>query len=275
MPEIVQAQADHPALQPFKTLRRRDNNIPDGCFIGDGRKVVRRMLESDLRLRTVVFTDRWLEFFGKSIERRTEPDLRVLVVPKEVVDGIIGYKVHQGVMALAEIPPAPRLEDLARGPSPFLVALDGVADAENVGAIVRTCAAFGVTGLIVGPGTCSPWVRRAVRVSLGGVLRVPVHATDSLPESLRHLGGRGFACVAAHIHGEHRESWNTDFTGPSCLVFGGEAEGVTPEVLAACRHVVYIPMAPGWDCLNVTASVAALLYEAARSRSGYRTQTNL
>ena len=266
MNRIETVTADHEALTPFRTLRRTDGNVPPGCFIGDGRKVVRRMLESDVRLRTVVLTDRWLEFFGKAIERRTETDLRVLVVPKEVVDGIIGYKVHQGVMALGEIPEAPRLEDLVEGPSPFVVALDGVADAENVGAIVRTCAAFGVTGLVYGPETCSPWVRRAVRVSLGGVLRVPAHRADYLPAALRLLGERGIACVAADIRGERKASWETDLSGPTCLVFGGEADGVTPAVLAECRRVVYIPMAPGWDCLNVTASVAALLYEAARGR---------
>jgi tRNA G18 (ribose-2'-O)-methylase SpoU len=263
---IESAAADHEALTPFKTLRRSDGNVPDGCFIGDGRKVVRRMLESDARLRTVVLTEKWLEFFKPALARRTEPDMQVLVVGREVVDGIIGYKVHQGVMALAEIPKAPRLEHLATATNPLLVALDGVADAENVGAIVRTCAAFGVTGLIVGPQTCSPWVRRAVRVSLGGVLRVPIHASEDLPATLRLLGEGGVASYAAHIHGENRASWETDLAKPACLVLGGEADGVTAPVIAACRHIVYIPMAPGWDCLNVTASAAALLYEAARAR---------
>lgn len=263
MKYVEAATPDHEALTPFKTLRRSDGNVPEGCFIGDGRKVVRRMLESDVRVRTVVLTERWLEFFKPALARRPESDLQVLVVGREVVDGIIGYKVHQGVMALAEIPAPPRLEDFKAATNPLLVALDGVADAENVGAIVRTCAAFGVTGLIVGPRTCSPWVRRAVRVSLGGVLRVPVLASVDLPETLRALG---IPSYAAHIHGENRASWETDLAKPACLVLGGEADGVSAPVIAACRHVVYIPMAPGWDCLNVTASAAALLYEAARGR---------
>ena len=265
MATIEHATAEHDALTPFKTLRRSDGNVPEGCFIGDGRKVVRRMLESDVRLRTVVLTEKWLEFFKPALARRTEPDLQVLLVGREVVDGIIGYKVHQGVMALAEIPKPPRLEDLTVS-NPLIVALDGVADAENVGAIVRTCAAFGVTGLIVGPQTCSPWVRRAVRVSLGGVLRVPTLVSDDLPATLRALEGKGVASYAAHIHGENRASWETDLAKPTCLVLGGEADGVTEPVIAACRHVVFIPMSPGWDCLNVTASAAALLYEATRAR---------
>ena len=265
MATIEHATAEHDALTPFKTLRRSDGNVPEGCFIGDGRKVVRRMLESDVRLRTVVLTEKWLEFFKPALARRTEPDLQVLLVGREVVDGIIGYKVHQGVMALAEIPKPPRLEDLTVS-NPLIVALDGVADAENVGAIVRTCAAFGVTGMIVGPRTCSPWVRRAVRVSLGGVLRVPVHASDNLPATIKSLEAQGVASYAVHIHGQNRASWETDLAKPACLVLGGEADGVTEPVIAACRHIVYIPMAPGWDCLNVTASASALLYEATRAR---------
>ncbi len=266
MPRIEPAAAGHPGLAPFTTLRQKDAKVPDGCFIGDGRKVVRRMLAWPGRLRTVVVTERWLGELRAEIEKRPEPDLPVLVAGKDVVDGLIGYDVHQGVMALAELPAPATLTSLVQTDRPLLVALDGVADAENVGAIVRTCAAYDVAGLIVGPRTCSPWVRRAVRVSLGGVLRVPVHFSDDLPRTIGELKKRGVTTWSAHIHGESRSAWETDYRDATCLVLGGEADGVTQPVIAASAGVIYIPMAPGWDCLNVTASAASLIAEAARQR---------
>lgn len=266
MPSISRATPDHPGLEPFRTLRQRDARIPEGCFIGDGRKVVRRLLSWPGRLRTVVVTERWLEEFRPAIEARADPALEVLVVTREMVDGLIGYEVHQGVMAMAEIPAPATVTSLVQTDRPLIVALDGIADAENVGAIVRTCAAFDVTGIVVGPQTCPPWVRRAVRVSMGGVLRVPVLPAEDLPETLREFRRRGVESWAAHIHGDHRANWDVDWRGASCLVLGGEADGVSQPALAACRGVVFIPMAPGWDCLNVTASASALLYEAARQR---------
>ena len=71
---------------------------------------------------------------------------------------------------------------------------------------------------------------------------------------------------AAHIHGERESVLGTDLTPPCCLVLGGEADGVSTEVLDACKKVVYIPMAENWDCLNVAASAAVLLYAARNTR---------
>ncbi len=234
-------------LESFGSLR--GHRCPPGFFIGDGAKVVRRML-SLAREVTVLCTPEWVE------KLPLPPGTDVRTAPPERLNAIVGFRLHQGIMAMARIPyPGP-----LRGS--FLVALDGLSNEENVGAVLRTCAAFGVEGVIVGPETASPWHRRAVRVSLGAPLKVPVHFTKDLPGTLRPL-----RAYAAHIHGTRRDYRGIDFTQDCCIVLGGEAEGVSPAVLEACRETIYIPMAEGWDCLNVGASAATLLSEAARQRS--------
>jgi tRNA G18 (ribose-2'-O)-methylase SpoU len=221
--------------------------VPDGYFIGEGYKTVRRMLEH-AKIEKILLTPEWHEEFGD----RIPPDAEAQVVKKKDVEKIVGFRLHQGVLAMARIPEPP-----AEPPKGLVVALDGIADAENVGAILRTCAAFGVDGVLVGPGTCSPWVRRAVRVSLGAPLRVPVHATDDLAATIRSLD---FPAYAAHIHGDRTTLEEAAPAPPCCLVLGGEADGVSKPVLDACRKTIYIRMAEGWDCLNVAASAAVLLY---------------
>ena len=233
-------------LERFASMR--ESGCPDGHFLGDGIKVVRRMLARNAAVR-VLITPEWLEKIslpdGVEVRTATRPRL----------EEITGYRLHQGIMALGRIP--------ATGPvqGSLLLALDGVVDAENVGAILRASAAFGVDGVIVGPGTASPWLRRAVRVSIAAPLHVPCHFVRDLAETLRPLNA-----WAAHIHGDRQDYRAVDLTKDCCLVLGGEADGVSDAALGACRGRVMIPMAGGWDCLNVASSAAVLLSEVRRQR---------
>ncbi len=255
--------ADESDFDAFSSLRNRQ--IPEGAFIGDGLKVARRMLAGPLTLDRILLSQKWLDMFRAEIEARPETQLRVRLAPQSKLAEIVGFDLHQGIMIMGRMPRVPTIASVLAGKkAPLLLAMDGLADAENVGAVMRTCAAFGVDGVIVGAGTCSPWTRRAVRTSLGAVLRVPVCESDNLAATLRSLDG--VACYAAHIHGEHRVITKVDYSGPTCIVVGGEADGVSAPVLAACRSTIFIPMAGGWDCLNVGAATAVLLYEATRAR---------
>lgn len=234
-------------LEPFTSLRH--GACPEGRFIADGARVVRRMLSAGAAER-LVCTEDWAS------RLTIPPGVDVAVAPRERLESVVGHRLHQGVMGIGRIPdPGP-----VRGS--LLLALDGLADAENVGAVMRNAAAFGADGVLVGPGTASPWLRRAVRTSLGAPLHVPVHPVDDLAEAVRPLNA-----WAAHIHGRSLEYTEVDLKADCCLVLGGEAQGVSPEVVKACRGVLRIPMAEEWDCVNVAASSAVLLAEVRRQRS--------
>ena len=231
----------------------RESGCPEGHFLGDGIKVVRRMIAGKAALR-VLTTPEWLV-------KITLPDgVEVRTATRSRLEEITGYRLHQGIMALGRIPsPGPLQGSL-------LLALDHVVDAENVGAILRTSAAFGVDGVIIGPRTASPWLRRAVRVSIAAPLHVPCHFVSDLAETVRPLNA-----WAAHIHGDRRDFRSVDLKKDCCLVLGGEADGVSDAVLEACRGRVMIPMAGGWDCLNVASSAAVLLSEVRRQRDSAST----
>ncbi len=226
----------------------RESRRPPGHFVGDGLRVVRRMLEKKAAVRLLCSPD-WLE------KLPPHEGVDVLTAPRDRLDRLVGFRLHQGIMALGRIPPPRPLS------GSFHVALDGLNNAENVGAVLRTCAAFGVEGVLY-DGTCaSPWLRRAVRVSLAAVLQVPLHPLPDLATALQPLNA-----WAAHIHGERRDYRELDYRGPVCIVIGGEDKGVTGPVREACKGTIYIPMAGGWDCLNAATSAAVLLAEVARQR---------
>lgn len=262
------ATLDLPELAPYRTLRRAVDHVREGIFIAEGGRVVDRLLTSDLGVVSALLTPEWVERLRPQLESRKDP-LAVFVAPVALVERIVGFHYHQGAMAVGRIPAArPLQESLAIAPRPRLaVALDGLTSAENVGTIVRNCAAFAVAALLVGETTASPWLRRAVRNSMGTVLSLSVHPAPALASVLGALrSGHGFRLVAATPAGSmplHEASLVND----CCLVFGHEGLGVSPEVLAVCDETVAIPMPPEVDSLNVASATAVFLYEARRQQA--------
>ena len=274
---------DLPELAPYRPMRRPLEHERQGIFVAEGEKVVRRLLESRFEVVSVLLPEKHLEAFRPLLEARPEK-LAVYLADKKLLEQLIGFSMYQGHLAVGKIPPPASLDDiLSKNPKPLLlVAVDALTSAENLGALARNCVAFGVQALIVGETSSSPYLRRAVRNSMGTIFQLPVielaklgqrhqftakpHTTKStLLECLKELRGRGVRSIAAHPRTETKLS-QADFSGDCCLVFGSEGDGISPEVLEACDEAVAIPMPPAVDSLNVGAAAAVFLYEVARQR---------
>jgi tRNA G18 (ribose-2'-O)-methylase SpoU len=276
---------DLPELQPYATMRRPLEHESEGIFVAEGTKVVQRLLESTFTVVSVVLPEKWLEDFRPLLEARPEAII-VYLADKKLLETLTGFSMFQGVLAVGKIPPPVSLDNiLSKNKKPLLcVAVDGLTNAENLGALVRNCVAFNVQALIVGETSSSPFLRRAVRNSMGTIFQLPVvelaklglrhkfttkpHVTgQTLKECLKELRQHGVRCIAAHPHTNRTFLSQADFSGDCCLVFGSEGEGITPVVLEACDEAVAIPMPPTVDSLNVGAAAAVFLYEVARQRS--------
>lgn len=269
---------DRPELAPYRTLRRAAEHAARGIFVAEGDKVVRRLLASEFEVVSVLLPESRVAEFEPLLHRRPEPKIPVFAVTqKSVLEELVGFEMFQGVLAIGRIPARVTLRHaLANSARPRLfAAVDGLTSAENIGLLVRNCAAFGVQALLVGETSSSPFLRRAVRNSMGAIFQLPVvelqieageGAARTLPEALQELRLQGIRCVAAHPHTERRFLSQAELTGDCCLVFGSEGSGISPAVLAACDEAVAVPMANGVDSLNVGAAAAVFLYEAARQR---------
>jgi len=259
---------DHPALAPYRTLRRPIEHVRQGIFVAEGEKVVRRLLnDSRFEVVSVLLPDKWLAAYEPLLAAHPQT-VPVFTADCRLLEQLVGFHLYQGVLAVGRIPPPPTVASLlANAPRPrLLVAADGLSNAENVGVLVRNCAAFSVQGLLVGETCASPWLRRAVRNSMGNIFQVPIVETASMLDELRLLRAAGVRLVAAHPHTEQHTPATTDLTGDCCLVLGSEGDGLRREVLAACDVAAAIPMPPTVDSLNVTSAAAVFLYEAARQR---------
>jgi tRNA G18 (ribose-2'-O)-methylase SpoU len=259
---------DLPELSPYRTMRRMAEHERNGVFVAEGEKVVRRLLQTNLEIVSLLLTAEWLAALRESMERRPET-VQAYVAEKKLLETMVGFQLYHGLLAVARIPPAWSLDQaLAKCARPyFLVALDGLSSSENLGVVVRNCAAFGVQALLIGEMCGSPWLRRAVRNSMGGIFHVPIVPVTNLAAALRQLAASGCKVVAAHPHPESKAPSAADFTGDGCLVFGSEGHGISSAVLQACPERVGIPMPAHTDSLNVSNAVAVFLYEVCRQRT--------
>ncbi len=256
-------------LEPYKTLRRPVDHNREGIFVAEGEKVVLRLLESRMQVVSILLTPEWLESLRERPELSSRETL-VYVAPKRLMETIVGFHLHQGIMAVGKIPPPVGLFDLLpRLAKPYLlVAVDGLTNAENLGVLVRTCAAFGVQALIVGETSSSPYLRRAVRNSMGTVFTLPVAPVENLSKALRQLhASYGVETIAAQPGSTKNLLPQINVRGACCFVFGSEGEGISPSVLEACSETAAIPMHNGVDSLNVAVAGAVFLYEVRRQRA--------
>jgi tRNA G18 (ribose-2'-O)-methylase SpoU len=258
---------DAPELALYRTLRRVEEHERAGVLVAANHKVIKRLLASRYTVVSALLTPAWLEILEPQLRARPEA-IDVFIAEEPLLETITGYKLHQGALAVARIPPLPDFETLLKNsPRPrLLAAVEGIASAENMGAIVRNCAAFGVHFLIVGETCGSPFQRRAVAGSMGTIFEQPVVRVPDLVETLASLRTRGVRCLAAHLRADAKKLAAADLRGDCCLVFGAEGPGLTAAAVAACDDMVEIPMPSHMNSLNVAVATGIFLYEATRQR---------
>lgn len=190
---------------------------------------------------------------------------RTQIMKERTLTEAAGTSDHQGVIAWAEPYPYADPWELAAGERPLLACLDQVTDPRNLGAVIRSAAGAGATGVIV-PAHGAVQVTPAVcRSSAGMVERLPVAVVPNLARYLAEIKRDDLWSFAA-VADASQTMWQADLTGGVVLVFGAEGKGVRPLVRKTCDAAVSIPLASGVESLNVSVAAAVLLYEARRQR---------
>lgn len=259
---------DQPELAPYRTMRRQHDQREQGIFVAEGEKVVRRLIESDVEVVSLLLPEKWFHDYEGILAKRPEKEIRAFTAERKLLEQLTGFSMYQGVLAVGRVPPAPSLSRVIESAArPWLfLAVEGLSSAENMGGLVRSAAAFGVNALISGETCCSPWLRRSVRSSMGTIFKLPIIEPKTLRSTLQEAKDNGMRIVAAHPHTDERKLSQADFRGDTVIVLGSEGSGISKKVLDLCDDEVVIPMHHGVDSLNVGTAGAVFLYEASRQR---------
>ncbi len=266
MPLERVASLDDPRLADYRHVPDPELLRRGEVFVAEGRLVVRTLLASSpLRTRSVLLTGNAFRALADVVEPRLA-DTAVFLVDEGVIEALTGLNINRGCLAIGERPArATAAHLLARLPAArHLVVLEQVANADNMGGILRNVAAFGADAVVVGPGCCDPLYRKAIRVSMGAALRVPFCHADDWAAGLLAIRAAGFT-IAALVTDEGADDIaccgaTLSADARLALMAGSEGDGLTPEALAHADVRLRIPMAPGVDSLNVATATGIALH---------------
>lgn len=257
MPPIRINSLDDPRLEPYRHLKDTNRTRWADLFIAEGEKLVRRLLASDFEVESVLLSDRFEAQLGSLVSR----DVPTWILADELIEPLVGFNFHRGILACGRRRSSPTLEGIAP-PGPLTIAICAeVQDPENLGAILRISAAFGVNGVLVGRGSADPLSRRVLRVSMGAALRLPIRESPDLAADLERLRDHLDMQLAATVLDRSAEPLSTA-TRPDrfALVFGSEGHGLPPSIVSLCQRRITIPMNQRADSLNVAVAAGIFLH---------------
>jgi len=266
-----------PAVAAYASVRDRDlaraENRADGAFVAEGEVVVRVLASARQRrfeIRSLLVEGRRAEAIADVIASLPE-GTPVYVAPQDVMNGIVGFAIHRGILALGERGPDLAVADvlgsghgIARGRS-VAVGLVSLTNHDNVGSIFRNAAAFGARGVLLDAATCDPLYRKAIRVSVGGALVVPFARCLTAHAMIDEATALGWEVLGLTARGD--ESIGAVTREPTrvgrLLLMGTEGDGLPSDILARIRRVK-IDMTETLDSLNVAVASGIALFEATR-----------
>jgi tRNA G18 (ribose-2'-O)-methylase SpoU len=255
---------EDPRVAGYRAIADHDRLHQLGVFIAEGRLVVRRLIElRQWTIESILVTSAAIDNLSDVLPNTTAP---IFVVDQDVMNGIAGFNIHRGCLALVRRPAATTLDRIAAGPLSRILVLEGVNNPDNVGGLFRTAAAFGIELVVLGPGCGDPLYRKAVRTSMAATLAVPFVTAPQWPRAIVDLRTDGFTVVALTPAMTAVPLEDVRPIPKLALVVGTEGDGLTAAAMAASTLTARIPMTPAVDSLNVTTAASIAMYHCFAER---------
>jgi 23S rRNA (guanosine2251-2'-O)-methyltransferase len=261
----------HPAAKRTQSQQRRPAKRTDETETVLGRNPVLECLRAGVPATAlyVALGTESDERLTESVTRAADLGIAILEVPRTDLDRIATNHLHQGIAL--QVPPYNYLhpDDLLtaalQSPPALMVALDNISDPRNLGAIVRSVAAFGGHGVLIPQRRSASVTAVAWRTSAGAAARVPVARATNLTRTLKDWANRGVRVVGLDAGGDTTLD-DLDGTDPMVVVVGSEGKGLSRLVRQNCEEVVSIPMAGDTESLNASVAAGVVLAEIVRQR---------
>jgi RNA methyltransferase, TrmH family len=265
-PRLIESR-QNPRVKELRAALARTGRTPSGLIAIEGEHLAAEALRSHLRFATVFLRDGYQPPFA------IPDDAEHLLLPPDVFLSAVATEQPQGIAALVHPPvfsPDTYPDTLFRGQAALILVLAGLQDPGNVGTLLRSAEAFAATGVLLLPGTASPWNPKALRASAGSAFRIPaITATEA--EALDLLAQHNIPAIAAVARSGI--SVSAAPLAKSCaLLIGNEGAGLSDSLIAAAAHRITIPMPGNVESLNAAIAGSLLLYEISVQRAAKRSK---
>ncbi len=250
-----------------KAVRRLQNErrfrSQEKLFMVEGTRWLTEMLALACPAKTIFYTERWLKtaVHSQILQQLSHLGQSPLLVSEEVMAEMSDTQTPAGILAVMPMQPRP----LPKSPT-FLLVLDGINTPGNLGTMLRTAAAAGADGVLLGPNSVDLYNPKVVRGGMGAHLRLPIHSKSWAEIAQIVKGMQVWVATMAAEMNYTAVNWQK----PSALIIGSEAAGASSEALAIATGSLTIPMQAATESLNAAMAAGIILFEAVRQRNKMR-----
>ncbi len=253
------ATLDAPGLAEYRDIAHPDRLIARRVFVAEGRLVVERLVTRGTHQVRSLLLSTAAAAAMDAVVRRLPSAVPVYVAPQDVMNGVVGFNIHRGCLALAERPASRPLEPSDLAAAGRVLVLEGVNNPDNVGSLFRAAAALGAELVVLGPGCGDPLYRKAIRTSMAATLLLPYRVAAPWPDALALFRQEGVAIVACTPAPDAPSLYETRLPARAAVLVGAEGPGLSRSALTYSDVRVRIPMHGQTNSLNVATAAAIVL----------------
>jgi len=239
-------------IKEFVSLRK--SNVDEEQVVVESKNVFKKLFENGIKIHKIFITPEHLDFIK---EHCKNIDFPIYTSTTELMKEIVGYKIHQGMIALIDKPKYISFDEIQGN----VFVLNSLTSPENVGSIVRSCAAFNIKTLIVDEKTCSPFIRRCIRVSTGNLFNINVYKSSDLKNDLIALQQQNYQVLAAANATNAVSLKDYEFTEKSAIIIGNEGFGVEKEIMEISDKILKIDINENVTSLNASIAASIILFK--------------
>lgn len=262
MPRHHLTSLTDPRVAPYAHLNQTNLTRGSRLFVAEGEKVVQRLIASDFVTDSILAEEEWAE----RLEPLVLAETPIYVAPRELLTELVGFGFHRGVLACGRRQPLRELPEIIppEQQRALVLVCPAIQDPTNLGSILRSAAAMGVSAVLLGGECADPFSRRVLRVSMGSAFFLPVRESPDLSGDVVALQNEhGFEVLATVL--DPAVTPLTEVHRPTrlALVLGSEGHGLDDRWRQLCPQQITLPMQAGIDSLNVAIAAAVFLYHFA------------
>lgn len=257
---------DNSVIKRLRSLSDPKHRKKEQSFLIEGVKMVEEALRDRAGVTLLVASPALVQHHGKGVLKLAEArSIEVIWISDKLMDAVSESKTPQPIMAVVRMKEHSR-DTLLEHVSKLIILAHQLQDPGNLGTIIRTVEAVGAAGVALTPNTVDPFSSKAVRASMGSILRIPVVRIGGTSAFVKLCKQSGFQ-IAATVLTDAQSPYDVDLTKPTVMIVGQEGAGLPQNVIADVDLLVRVPMARSIDSLNVATSAAVILYEVMRQRT--------
>jgi TrmH family RNA methyltransferase len=253
------------AIKDIKALHLKKNRDSKGFYFVEGIRFVNDAIDNGQQIERVIISEKLESLHGGSqlIERVKGCCSDCAMVPDKLFGEISDTQTPQGILAVLKKKEYDLNRVINEGSS--VVLLDCLQDPGNVGTIIRTADAAGISGVLMSKGCVDLYSPKVLRSTMGSIFHLPIFEGLQISETIRLLKNCQYKVVASHLSGRSNY-FQEDMTGRCAIIVGNEANGITEETAEMADRLVKIPMPGRAESLNASVAASVMIYEVVRQK---------